>query len=593
MDWFYNRAMPIIDHIARALCAALEYPPEHAAELARSLTRPPNAALGDFAFPCFQLARQLRTAPPKIAADLAARVAPDALIAGVVASGPYVNLRLDRAEAARRVLGAILAAPESYGSRNVGGGQVVVLDFSAPNIAKPFHFGHLRSTNIGADLARIFSFLGYRVVRKNYIGDWGTQFGFVIYAWQKWGELAELRERAIEYLVELYVRAYRESEADSTVRDQARHLFLRLEQGDPEIAALWQQFRELSLAGFMRTYERLGIGFDSYEGEASVNHLVESVIERFVSAGVAVESEGALVVPVSDALGREIAPMMLRKSDGASTYAARDCAEAIDRWERHGFSANIYVVSRQEDHFAQVFAALGKLAAAEAWDTHWPATCENVSFGYVRGMSTRKGEAVWLEDVLDEAHERARRVREEKSAANPRAFPALTAAALGEISESVGQAALLYFDVSSRRLSDITFDWHTVLQFEGNTGPYLQYSHARMCGLFRKAGEAGIDTGPGDAIISGPLADEEWALILQLLDFGATVERAAAEREPHEVAKYLHDLAAAFNAFYNKLTVIDPDDPATSAARLTLVHCTRSVLANGLRLLGIRALEVM
>jgi arginyl-tRNA synthetase len=582
--------MPITDHLARALCAALDYPPERAAEVAATLTRPPNAALGDFAFPCFQLARQLRSAPPKIAAELAGRIPPDALIARATAAGPYVNLHLERSEAARRVLAAIVAEPERYGARNVGGGQVIVLDFSAPNIAKPFHFGHLRSTNLGADLARIFSFLGYRVVRKNYIGDWGTQFGFVIHAWRQWGDLHELRERAIEYLVELYVRAYRESETDPSVRDQARHLFLRLEQGDPEIAALWQQFRELSLEGFMKTYERLGIAFDSYEGEASVNHLVESVIGRFVRAGVAQPSEGALVVPVSDVIGREIAPLMLRKSDGASTYAARDCAEAIDRWERHGFSANIYVVSRQEDHFAQVFAALGKLAEAEGWETRWPATCENVSFGYVRGMSTRKGEAVWLEDVLDEARDRARRVREEKSAANPRAFPALDAAALEAVSESVGQAALLYFDVSSRRMSDISFDWDTVLQFEGNTGPYLQYAHARMCGIFRKAADAGLAPG---AMATAELADEEWALVLALLGFGAAVERAATEREPHEIAKYLHDLSSAFNAFYNRHTIIDAAEPATSAARLTLVRCTQIVLGSGLRLLGIRAPEVM
>jgi arginyl-tRNA synthetase len=585
--------MPITSHIAQALCAALEYSPEHAPDVARTLTTPPSLAMGDFAFPCFQLARKMRAPPPKIAADLAARIGTDALITQAVAQGPYVNVHLHRPEATRRVLGAILAEPDSYGGRNLGGGQVIVLDFSAPNIAKPFHFGHLRSTNIGADLARIFSFLGYRVVRKNYIGDWGTQFGFVIYAWQKWGDLHVLRERAIEYLVELYVRAYRDSEADPAVRDEARHLFLRLEQGDPEIAALWQQFRELSLEGFMRTYERLGITFDSYEGEASVNHLVESVIARFVKAGVAVESEGALVVHVSDSLGREIAPMMLRKSDGASTYAARDCAEAIDRWERYGFSSNIYVVSRQEDHFAQVFAALQKLAVAENWDTRWPATCENVSFGYVKGMSTRKGEAVWLEDVLDEARDRARRVREEKSAANPRAFPGLGEAELEEVSEAVGQAALLYFDVSSRRMSDITFDWDTVLQFEGNTGPYLQYSHARMCGIFRKAAELGLPANAAAPDTLPPLSDEEWALVLKMHAFPDAVERAGAAREPHEVAHYVHELSSVFNAFYNKHTVIEPADPVITQARLALVRSAQVVLATGLRLLGIRPLEFM
>ncbi len=361
--------MPITTPIAQALCAALEYAPERGEEIAGLLTAPPNLSMGDFAFPCFQLAKALRAPPPKIAADLAARVNPDALIAKAVAQGPYVNLHLHRPEAARRVLGAVLTEARGEVRRNTGGGQVVVLDFSAPNIAKPFHFGHLRSTNLGADLARIFAFLGYRVVRRNYLGDWGTQFGFVIHAWQKWGDAQLLRERAIDYLVELYVRAYRESESDPGVREQARLLFLRLEQGDPEITALWRQFRELSLAGFMKTYRRLGIEFDSYEGEAAVNPLVEATIARFQRAGVAEESQGALVVQVSAVIGREIAPLMLRKSDGASTYAARDCAEALDRWERYGFSANIYVVSRQEDHFAQVFAALTRLGEAEGWDS--------------------------------------------------------------------------------------------------------------------------------------------------------------------------------------------------------------------------------
>lgn len=586
--------MPFTSHIARVLCAALDYAPERADEIAGMLGSPPDPAMGDLAFPCFQLAKTLRTAPPKIAAELAAAIPPDELIASAVASGPYVNIHLDRQEVARRVLGAVLANPEGYGGSRAGAGALVVLDFSAPNIAKPFHFGHLRSTNLGADLARILAFRGHPVLRKNYIGDWGTQFGFVIHAWQQWGEEELLRERAIDYLVELYVRAHRASEADPGVREQARELFLRLEQGDPQITALWQRFRELSLAGFMKTYQRLGIGFDNYDGEAAVNPLVEATIQRFVRAGLAEESEGALVVQVSGVLGREIAPLMLRKSDGASTYAARDCAEAIDRWERYAFAANIYVVSRQEDHFAQVFAALKLLAAAEQWPQPWPEACENVSFGYVRGMSTRKGEAVWLEDVLDEARDRARRIREAKSAANPRAFPSLSAAELDHISESVGQAALLYFDVSSRRLSDISFDWDTVLQFEGNTGPYLQYSHARMCGIFRRAAEQGLGDGSSPpAQWPGALADEEWGLVMALRGFGAAVKRAASEREPHEVARFLHGLASSYNAFYNNCIVIDPANPPTTQARLALVRACQAVLARGLALLGIRALETM
>src|SRR5690606_9449880 len=346
----------------------------------------------------------------------------------------------------------------------------------------------------------------------------------------------------------------------------------------PAIRALWERFRALSLAAFMRTYDRLGIGFDSYEGESSINDRVAPVIERFVRAGVAKPSQGAIVVEVGDVLGREIAPCMLQKSDGASSYAARDCAEAIDRWERHGFGANVYVVSRQEDHFAQVFAALGKLGAAEGWATEWPALCENVSFGFVRGMSTRKGEAVWLEDVLDEARDRARRVRDAKAAANPRGFPELPAAELDEISEAVGQAALLYFDVSSRRLTDLSFDWDSVLQFEGNTGPYLQSSHARMCGIFRKAASAGLaaaSTADGAARLG---EDEEWALVMQLREFPGAMRRAAEQREPFEVARYLHELTSAFNAFYNRHAVINADDPGLSGARLMLVDATRTVL---------------
>jgi arginyl-tRNA synthetase len=583
--------MQITSHVADIVRAALGWPAERATEVAEALAAPPNPALGDVAFPCFQLAKERRSSPALIAKDLAAKIGPDPIIAAAKAEGPYLNLFLNRPNAAEQVLGEIRDHPATFGSEDLGGGRTLVLDFSAPNIAKPFHFGHLRSTNLGADLARIFTFQGWRVIRKNYIGDWGTQFGFVIWAWQQWGDEAALQARAIDYLVELYVKAYQQSEQDPAVREAARALFLRLEKGDPEIVAIWQRFRGLSLEGFRRTYDRLGIAFESWDGESSLNDKVQPVIDRFLKAGVAKESLGAIVVDVADVLGREIAPCMLQKSDGASTYAARDCAEAIDRWEKYGFGANVYVVSRQEDHFAQVFAALGKLAAAEGWPENWPARCENVSFGFVRGMSTRKGEAVWLEAVLDEARDRAARYREERAAANPRAHPELPGADLAGISEAVGQAALLYFDVSSRRLTDVTFDWDTVLQFEGNTGPYLQYTHARMSGIFRKATEAGLGGGTADARLL--VADEEWALVQKLRAYGPALRRAATQREPFEVAHYLHELASVFNTFYNRHVVLDEADPARSRARLELVGATRAVLASGLGLLGIRPLEFM
>jgi arginyl-tRNA synthetase len=583
--------MQITSHVAQVVRTALDWPVERTAQVEEALAAPPNPALGDVAFPCFQLAKELRTAPAAIAKKLAEKIGADPIIASARAEGPYLNLFLNRANAAEQVLGEIRDHPDTYGRQDLGQGRRLVLDFSAPNIAKPFHFGHLRSTNLGADLARIFAFQGWKVVRKNYIGDWGTQFGFVMWAWQQWGDEAALEAGAIDYLVELYVKAYRQSEGDPGVREAARALFLRLEKGDPEIVALWQRFRRLSLAGFHRTYDRLGIAFESWDGESSLNDKVQPVIDRFLKAGVARESLGAIVVDVADVIGREIAPCMLQKSDGASTYAARDCAEALDRWEKYGFGANVYVVSRQEDHFAQVFAALGKLAAAEGWPENWATRCENVSFGFVRGMSTRKGEAVWLEAVLDEARDRAARYRQERAAANPRAHPELPAAELAAISEAVGQAALLYFDVSSRRLTDITFDWDTVLQFEGNTGPYLQYTHARMSGIFRKAAESGLGAGPADTRLL--VTDEEWALVQELRGFGPALRRAAEQREPFEVAHYLHGLASVFNTFYNRHVVLDENDPARSRARLALVGAARSVLASGLRLLGIQPLEYM
>lgn len=585
--------MQINAHIARTLRAVLDWPPEREAEILQLLTTPPDAALGDVAFPCFLLAREQRAAPAAIAQKLAAGLRSDPIIAGARAAGPYLNLLLNRPSVIAQVLAEIRTSPNGYGRQDEGAGRNMVLDFSAPNIAKPFHFGHLRSTNLGACLARILAFQGWLVIRKNYIGDWGTQFGFVIWGWQKWGDEAALEARAIDYLVELYIRAYQQSEQDPEVREQARQLFLRLEQGDPAIRALWARFRKLSLDGFMRTYERLGISFDSYAGESAVNELVEPAIGRFLAAGVARESQGAIVVDVADVLGREIAPCMLRKSDGASTYAARDCAEALQRWEQYGFGANVYVVSRQEDHFAQVFAALGKLGRAEGWSQDWPALCENVSFGYVRGMSTRKGEAVWLEHVLDEARDRAARFRDQRAQANPRLLTEMSAGENAAVSEAVGQAALLYFDVSSRRMTDITFDWDTVLQFEGHTGPYLQYTHARMSGIFRKAEESGLAPGREPVDLDGLGEDAEWQLVQTLRGFAPAISRAAAQREPFEIASYLYQLASAFNGFYGRHVVLDEANPVLSRARLSLVAAARTVLATGLRLLGIRPLEQM
>lgn len=585
---------PIHRHLASALAAALA--PLPGQEIARALGTPPKPAWGDVTISCFPLGRALGTDPARLAARLAAHLEQDPLVRAAETRGAYLNLFLDRPRTTRVVIEEVLRRGDAYGRQNRGNGQTIVLDYSSPNIAKPFHFGHLRSTNLGACLARIWEALGYRVWRQNYLGDWGTQFGLVMHAWRAYGDETRLAGDAVGYLVELYVRATREAETDPAVRRSARSLFKRLEDGDPELAALWARFRELSVAELRRTYARLGFDFDSYDGEAAMNGRVAGVIERFLRAGVATISAGAVVVEVADVLGRPIAPCMLRKSDGATTYAARDCAAAIDRWERHHFAANVYVCARQEDHFAQVFAALGKLALAEGWPEIWPERCENVSFGFVRGMSTRRGTAVWLNDVLDEARDRARALHAGKGAPPPAPVLEASAGAPDETSETVGQAAVLYFDVSARRMTDLTFAWDDVLRFEGNTGPYLQYTHARICGVYRKlrpAAEvaAALRSEPVD--VGRCCSAEEWAVVLRLSDFPRAIDTAAARREPSEIASHLIALASEFNRFYHARRILAAPEPGRTRQRLQLAEATRTVLASGLGLLGIRPLEAM
>ncbi len=582
--------------LVQSLLAALGLPEDERDLVERGLIQPPDPEMGDIALPCFPFASILKTSPHNIAKDAASKLMQDPFIERLNPQGPYLNIFLKRSKVIPVVLMEILEQSDSYGRQNLGKDEVIVIDYSHPNIAKPFHFGHLRSTNIGADLARILDYLGYRVFRKNYIGDWGTQFGFVIYAWQKYGDEKILEERAVDYLVELYIRANKETESDPKIHEEAKSLFKRLEEGDEKLTALWKRFRALSIETYEKTYARLGVEFDSFEGEAAISRKVDEVISRFQKAGVAIESENAIVVEVSDVLNREIAPCMLRKSDGSSTYAARDCAEAIARWEDHKFAANMYVCSRQEDHFAQVFAALKKLARAENWEYDWSDRCENISFGYVRGMSTRKGSAVWLGEVLEEARDRARAVRLAKETSNPGAFPRLTSEQLDRISESVGLAALLYNDVSASRMRDLDFDWDTVLRFDGNTGPYLQYTYARIAGVFRKA-EGGDYSEDSDSVERADFklltTEEEWSLVLAVREFPKAVLQSGRKREPHEIAGYLQNLAMKFNNYYGAHRILNVEHKSLSKARLGLLKAVQNILGLGMNLLGISALDVM
>jgi arginyl-tRNA synthetase len=545
------------------------------AELQRAIEVPPSVQLGDYAFPCFPLAKTLRQAPQVIAADLAAAFQATALIKEARATGPYVNFFVDRMAYSRMGLGAIIAQDTGYGRSTEGRGKTVVIDYSAPNIAKPFGVGHLRSTVIGNALYRVYDHLGYRVIRINHLGDWGTQFGKLIVAFKRWGNDTTLTTHAIQTLYDLYVRFHSEVETHPELDDEARSWFKRLEDGDPDARAIWQRFRDLSVQEFSRIYERLGIGFDSQAGESFYEPYLEQTIERIRQAGLVSISDQALIV---DLHAYNMPPCLLRKKDEATLYATRDLAAAMYRRETYDFWKMLYVVGAdQRLHFQQVFRVL------ELMGFPWAKDCIHVDFGLIRfneeKMGTRRGNIIFLEDVLDRAVELAAQIVHEKNPTLPNKR---------DVAEAVGIGAVVFTDLSTRRVKDINFEWEKVLTFEGETGPYVQYTHARACSVLRKANEpvrADADCGP-------LREDEAFDLVRLLADYPAILQRAAENYEPFFVTDYLLTLSERFNKYYHNYRILT-DDAAVREARLLLVKGVQTVLQSGLNMLGIKAPEEM
>jgi arginyl-tRNA synthetase len=563
------------------------------------LENPPNPEFGDFAVPCFRLARELKKDPRRIAQDLSEKIEsariesrdPGSLIRETRPVGPYLNLFVNR-----ELLIADIVSDTLTGFRdmeNHGAGKTVVIDFSSPNIAKPFGIGHLRSTVIGGSLKRIFAALGYRVVGINHLGDWGTQFGKLIAAYVRWGDSEALDRDPIGYLYDLYVRFHREAEKDPALEEEARSYFKRMEHGDQEALSLWREFSDLSLAEFKRIYTRLGVDFEFYTGESFYGDMLEETLKKVKSAGVTESSEGALVVPLS----ADEPPVLLRKSDGATLYITRDIAAALYRHETFDFDLALYVVGTpQALHFRQLFAILEKMGCA------WHRNCHHVGFGQIRfkdsAMSTRKGNIVLLEEVLDRAVERARSIIEEK---NPQLHTK------EEVAEAVGVGAIIFNDLKNNRIKDITFDWDEAINFSGETGVYLQYTHARIASLVKKYEER---NGPvrSDAMRSGDITedamtghgsrisfdddDRVYGLMVHINEFENTVLRASREYEPSAIARYLLELAGLFNGFYTTHRVIS-DDAESTTTRILIVLCVEAVLKEGLGLLGIAAPEAM
>ena len=537
---------------------------------------PPKEEMGDFAFPCFSLAKTLRKKPAEIAADLAARLQPGNGIERVVSMGPYVNFWLDRTAFIARTLRQIVDQGECFGSEDQGRGKTVVIDYSSPNLAKQFSIAHLRSTAIGNAIYRIHAFLGWRCVGVNHLGDWGGNFGQLLAAYRKWADPQTVKANPLPEFQALYARFNQELETNADLKEVARQCARELEANDPETESLWSFFVEESRKEADRIYAMLDVRFDESLGESFFAAKLEEVVGRFEAAGLARESEGALIVDLEEF---DMPPCILRTSRGTSTYHSRDLAAMLHRRREHDFDRMVYVTdSRQSLHFRQLFKAVELLGES------WFARCEHAPFGLLsfKGakMSTRQGHVIFLERVLDEAIELTSSI---VAAKNPELK------SRDQIARQVGISAIVFADLDSRRTRDIVFDWEEALNFDGETGPYLQYTHARFCSILRRYGKAvGSQTH-----LEKLGAEAEMRVARQLARFPDTVARACVENEPSLVATFLLELATVANKFYNELPVLNHEDEDLVAARIILVECVRTVLRTGLGLLGMSAPEEM
>jgi arginyl-tRNA synthetase len=536
---------------------------------------PPSPEMGDYALPCFALKERFHKTPAHIAQELAQMPLTGGSITEVKVHGPYLNFSIKKADLAQWVLEGIFQEGNSYGHSNMGKGKTVVIDYSSPNIAKHLAVHHLRSAVIGNALYKIHKALGYKCVGINHLGDWGTQFGQLIIAYKKWGSEEALREDPIDALHGLYVRFHQESKKDPSLEEEARQAFKNLEQGEPEARHLWERFKELSLREFEKIYKALGIRFDHYTGESFYNQMLNATVERLKKAGLATMSEEALVVNLDK---YDMPPCLLRKRDEASLYATRDICAAEYRWKEYAFHKMLYVVgSEQRLHFRQFLKVL------ELMGYPWVKDCVHVDFGLLKfkdgKMSTRAGKIVLLEEVLKEAVSRAKGIIEEK---NPKLENK------DQVARQVGIGAVIFTDLSTRRTRDVVFDWDEVLNFEGETGPYVQYTHARLSSVMRKYGKK-IEPKVDFSLLKEA---DEYLLLRKLEIFPKTLIQAAQTYEPVMLCNYLIELASTFNRYYNHHRIISKNEDLTRA-RILLSDSVRQALKNGLELLGMETPEEM
>ncbi len=545
---------------------------------------PPEHVKAIFAVPCFKYAKEFRKSPQNIAEDAVSQIkdAKSEIFDEIGAEGGYINFYVDWNVLACKLLKEIEECKDSYGSSNVGNGKKIIVDMSSPNIAKPMSVGHLRSTIIGDAIARIFSFLGYEVIKDNHLGDWGTQFGKLLYAYKTWGKKEEVEKGGVKALLELYVKFHREAESDPELEERAREEFAKLEKGDKENRKLWEWFVEISLNEFKRIYALLGVEFDLWLGESFYVGMCGDVINDALEKGIAKQDESGAVVVELEKYG--LPNLVIRKSDESTLYSTRDLAAIKYRMSELNPYKILYVVGgEQKLYFQQVFKAAELLGYA----SHDKLV--HVDFGLVRlpegKMSTRKGRVIFLEDVIKEAIERAKKIILEKN-------PEIKGKELENIAKKVGVAAIKFADLSQNRIKDVVFDWDKMISFEGDTGPYLQYTYVRAKSILEKAGGELCER--ARKLESVVLESEvEKNIVKRLLFFPEVIKEAAIHYEPHRIASYLIELAHDFNSFYQNIPVLKAESEDVLLSRLKLVEAVSIIIKTGLGLLGIEVMEKM
>jgi arginyl-tRNA synthetase len=549
-------------------------------EVERGIEIPRDPKWGDYAFPCFSLAKVKRRSPQALAQEIARKFQAERFLTHCTSEGAYLNFRIRREVWAEIVLKRIFSDGEDYGKSQEGKGKTVLVEFSSPNIAKPFHVGHLRSTIIGNSLCEIFGRLGYGVIRLNHLGDWGKQFGEVITGFKRWGSPEQLEARPLRHLFEVYSRFHSESEVHPELHEEARAWFRKLEEGEAEARQLWERFRAISIEEFKRLYSFLRVSFDSYDGESFYQTRLPELVERLRNSGLLVESQGAWIVPL-ETYG--LPPALILKKDEATLYLTRDIAAAEYRFQRWNFEKLIYVVGApQKLHFQQLFQVL------ELMGYDWNRRLVHVDFGHVLGMSTRRGEVIFLQDVIDEALQRAEGVIEARGEDKEARIGKFPEGERKKIARAVGLGAIIFNDLRTRRSKDVEFDWDRILGFEGATGPYCQNAHVRCCGILRKY-PGGVTEKVDFTALS---SDEEFDLIKRLGELLEVTRRAAEEYEPSAVAGFMLELAMSLNVFLARHRVLGEEDSVTQA-RVLLIHGIKAVLSACLKMLGMEALERM